>query len=156
MGNNELVSQTELAQILGVSQAMVSKYIQQGKIKPNCIELVGKYKKIRVQCARKSLDESLYHNKSRKARTLEQDNNFEAMEEYESFISFDPYDLDELGVRLALALDTLSILAANLKPDAQKRLERNLEDIADQFGCRRNQVDGLTGKRCISLEEVAK
>lgn len=57
MSNDDLATQTELAEILGVSQAMVSKYVSQGKIPAHCLVKDGKYTKIKIDCAVAALSE---------------------------------------------------------------------------------------------------
>jgi len=56
----KFVSQTELAEILGVSQPMVSKYLAQGKIPESCIVQEGRYKKLKcdeaIEALRANLD----------------------------------------------------------------------------------------------------
>lgn len=55
----ELLSQTEFAELIGKSQPMVHKYIRQGKIPKACIVQDGKYKKIKVAPAIKALNLNL-------------------------------------------------------------------------------------------------
>lgn len=151
MSNNELMTQGQFADFWGVSQPMISRYIRQGKIPPACLVMDGKYQKIRVECAVRALEENL-HPLKRKSRQPEPDPEPFDVEEYESFLNFDPHDYGDLGAYLALALDICSVISESLKPDAQKRMERSLEDISHIFGCCRVRVEGLTGKRCIPVD----
>jgi len=57
--SQQTMSQTEFAKHYGVSQPMVFKYLQQGKIPETCLIQVGKYRRIIVECAVKSLEQNL-------------------------------------------------------------------------------------------------
>ena len=59
------VTQVELAEILGVSQPAVHKYIKQGKIPESCIVKEGRHKKIKLKDALAELTKSLDPSRSK-------------------------------------------------------------------------------------------
>ncbi|MDX9963958.1 hypothetical protein [Desulfobacter postgatei] len=154
----DIATQTEFAAFYGVSQPMIHKYIQQGKIPKSCIMKDGKYKKIVVDCAIEALAGNLSPTKRRSKPEPERDIQPESdilpeLSSRERVIQFQPESREELANRLSLVIDMMSHLNTFFDDEIQALIDPILDELAGIFDSELVEVDGLPGRRCVALPD---
>lgn len=152
----DIMTQTEFAAFYDVSQPAVHKYIQRGKIPPECLVQDGKYKKILVDCAVTALSENLCPIK----RKTNPDRDplpgagiLPELQARERIIQFQPSSPEELADRTALVLDMLSYLSTFFDEGSHERIDLILDELAGLFDAELVNIAGLPGRRCVTLQD---